>query len=79
MHPSDCVARVRTGLNALAWFPVFLNEAGQVYVSRYGRWELVEGMPGFEAYEAVKTKFKSLYDTSTGELITVQKMIILPG
>ena len=70
MHPSDCVARVRTGLNALAWFPVFLNEAGQAYISRYGRWWPVEGMPGFEAYEPVKTKSKALYDTSTGELLS---------
>jgi len=69
LAPSDSLARVRTGLNALAWYPVFLNEAGQAYIERYGSWELVEGMPGFEAYEPVKTKFKSLYDTSTGEML----------
>ena len=68
---SDCVARIRTSGNAFAWLPVFLNEAdGQAYISRYGRRELVEGMPGFEAYEPVKTKFKSLYDTSTGKLLS---------
>jgi hypothetical protein len=56
LAPSDSLARVRTALNALAWFPVFLNEAGQAYIERYGSWELVEGVPGFEAYEPVKTK-----------------------
>ena len=70
MHPSDCVARVRTGLNALAWYPVFLNEAGQAYIFRFEKWEPIEGLRGFEAYEPVKTKFKSLYDTSTGELLS---------
>jgi hypothetical protein len=71
-HPSDCLVRVRTSANALAWFDVFLNAAdGQAYISRYGRWELVEGMPGFEGYEPVKTKVKSLYDTSTNEMVPV--------
>lgn len=70
--PSDSLARVRTGLNALGWFDVFLNQAdGQAYISRYGKWELVEGMPGFEAYEPVKTKLKQLYDTSTNEMVAV--------
>lgn len=71
LAPSDCLARIRTGLNSLAWHPVFLNDSGQALIERYGRWELVEGIPGFEAFEPVKTKFKSLYDTSTGELIAV--------
>jgi hypothetical protein len=66
---SDCLARVRTGLNALGWYPVFLNDAGQAYISRYGSWELVEGLAGFEAYEPVKNKSKALYDTATNELI----------
>jgi hypothetical protein len=69
-QPSDCLARVRTSANALAWFDVFLNAAdGQAYIQRYGSWELVEGMPGFEGYEPVKTKSKTQYDTATGELI----------
>ena len=70
LAPSDCLARVRTGFNALAWYPVFLNEAGQAYIQRYGEWEAVDGLAGFEGYDPLKTKFKSLYDTSTGEMLS---------
>jgi hypothetical protein len=69
--PSDCLARVRTGLNALGWYPVYLNDVGHAYVERYGKWEPVGGIAGFENYEPAKTKSKPLYDTSTGELIAV--------
>jgi hypothetical protein len=71
LAPSDCLARVRTGLNALAWFPVFLNDAGQAYIERYGKWEAVEGLAGFEYFEKVKTKSHALYDTSTNEMVGV--------
>jgi hypothetical protein len=67
---SDSLARVRTGLSPLAWFPVFLNDAGQAHIQRHGRWEPVEDLKGFEAYEPVKTKSKALYDTSTGEMLS---------
>jgi hypothetical protein len=67
---SDCVARIRTSGNALAWLPVFINQAdNRPYVQRYGSWELVEGLAGFEAYEPVKNESKALYDTTTNELI----------
>ena len=69
LAPSDCLARVRTDLNALAWFLVFLNDEGQAYVERYGKWVAVQGLAGFEAYEPVKTKVRTLYDTATNELI----------
>jgi hypothetical protein len=69
LAPSDCLARVRTSLNSLAWYPVFLNETGQPLIQRYGSWELVQGLAGFEAYEPVKNKSKALYDTATNELI----------
>jgi hypothetical protein len=68
---SDSLARVRKGLNALGWYPVFLNEAtGQAYIERYGECKLVEGLAGFEDFEKVKTKSKPLYDTSTGEMLS---------
>jgi len=70
LAPSDSLARARTGLNALGWYPVYLNDSGQAYIQRHGRWEPVEDLKGFEAYEPVKTKSKALYDTSTGEMLS---------
>jgi hypothetical protein len=64
---SDCIARVSTSENTLAWFPVYLNEGdGQAYISRFGKWEAIEGLAGFEGFEKLKTK--RLFDTATGKL-----------
>jgi hypothetical protein len=68
MHPSDCVARVRTGLNSLGWYPVYLNAAGQALIERYGKWETVESLAGCEDFEKLKTR--KLFDTATGELVS---------
>lgn len=68
---SNCVARVRTGLNALGWYPVFLNDSGQAYIEQYGKWVAVEGLTGFEDFEKLKTKSHALYDTSTNEMVGV--------
>jgi hypothetical protein len=68
---SDCMARIRTDENALGWFQVYLNEAsGQAFIRRFGSWERVEDMRGFEAFERIKPlKAKMWYHTGTAELV----------
>ena len=62
---SDCLARVRTSPNSLAWYDVFLRESdGHAYLKRYGRYEAIDGLAGFEGYERIKTKL--IFDTSRG-------------
>jgi len=59
---------VRTAENALAWFPVYLNQStNEPFISHDGRWEPVQDLNGFEAFEQIKTK--KLYNTSTGEMV----------
>jgi hypothetical protein len=64
MHPSDCVARVRTVLNSLAWYPVYLDDAGRALIERYGKWEAVESLAGCEDYKKPKTR--KLFDCNRG-------------
>jgi hypothetical protein len=69
---SDSYARVRTSDNVLGWFLVYLNqETGEPYILKFEKWVAVEGLAGFEGFEPVKTKVRTLYDTATNELIGV--------
>ena len=65
---SDSLAVIRTAENAIAWMPVFLNQAtGEPCINRDGQWRAAETISGFERFE--KARFKRLYDTAKGELV----------
>ena len=70
-EPVDCVAKIRTSSNALAWLPVFINLADRrEYVSWRGDWCFAGDIPGFEKFEAVKPMpTKKLYNPHTRDLV----------
>jgi hypothetical protein len=69
---SNFLARVRTDLNTLGLFLVYLNqETGEPYIFRFEKWVAVGDLKGFEGFEKVKVKTRDLYDTSTGERVAV--------